>query len=263
MELRHLAAALLAAGFSMAHADVTVSTTTTGKAIINVSGEGTAAIKGTRMRSDATLGGRASSLVIDIDGRRFIDIDDKKKSATITPLASISEELNKVNAGSMSATLHKTSQTKQVAGYSCTVHDINVTLPFSPTGHAGDGMDLTMMLAGTVCLSTDTPGLKDYQAYYRAAADSGFIFGDPRNVKSPTGAAQAKAYAELTRKMSEAGMALESHVTISASGAGPMAGIMGKLAAGDITTTVTKIEIGDVAADRFDVPAGYKVKTAK
>ena len=89
-------------------------------------------------------------------------------------------------------------------------------------------MDLTMVLSGTVCLSTSAPGLADYQKFYKAAADSGFIFGDPRSAKSPTGAAQAKAYAELTRKMAEAGMALESHVSIDASGDNPMAGMFSK-----------------------------------
>ena len=74
-----------------------------------------------------------------------------------------------------------------------------------------------------MCLSTAAPGLADYQAFYKAAADSGFIFGDPRTAKSPTGAAQAKAYAALTRKMAEAGVALESRINISASGDNPMA----------------------------------------
>jgi hypothetical protein len=124
----------------------------------------------------------------------------------------------------------------------------------------GEGMDATMLMAGTVCLSGDAPGLADYQKFYRASAESGFIFGDPRAAKSPTGAAQAKAYAALTRKMAEAGMALESHVTITASGDNPMAGMMAKLAASDITTTVTQIAVGDLPADQFDVPAGYKVK---
>ena len=112
-------------------------------------------------------------------------------------------------------TLTKTSQTKQIAGFPCTVHDINLSLPFSPTGQSGQGMDLNMVLSGTVCLSTAAPGLADYQKFYKAAADSGFIFGDPRMAKSPTGAAQAKAYAELTRKMAEAGMALESRINIT------------------------------------------------
>jgi len=263
MTIRKLLPLLLVAA-GTAHADVTVVTTTAGKAsIIDVGGTSTNLIKGNRMRTDSLVGSRDNSLIIDIDGRRFVDIDDKKKSATVTPLDTLNEQLEKVGVGSIQATLKKTAQTKKIAGYDCTVHDISVTLPFSLTGHAGDGMDMNMLLSGQVCLSTNAPGLADYQRFYRASADSGFIFGDPRAAKSPTGAAQAKAYAELTRKMAEAGMALESHVTISASGGGPMAGMMGKLAASDITTTVTQITVGDLPAEKFDVPAGYKVKTQK
>ena len=256
-----LCIALLACA-AAAQADVNVSTTTAGKAsIINVGGAGSTLFKGNRMRVDSVLGGRTSSLIIDIDGKRFIDVDDKKKTATVTPLASIADELAKVGVGGIQYSLTKTSQTKKVAGYSCTVHDLRVTMPFSPTGKMGEGMDATMVLAGTACLSTDAPGLADYQKFYRASADSGFIFGDPRTVKSPTGAAQAKAYAELTRKMAAAGMALESHLTITAEGDNPMAAMMAKVAASNITTTVTQIAAGDQPAEKFDVPAGYKVKT--
>jgi hypothetical protein len=264
MTIRKLLPWALVAVGAAAHADVTVATTTAGKAsFINVGGTSNNMIKGNRMRTDSVLGGRNNTLLIDIDGRRFVDIDDKKKSATVTPLDSIREQLDKVGVGTIQATLKKTAQTKKVAGYDCTVHDVSVSLPFSVTGSPGDGMDMNMLLSGTVCLSTTAPGLADYQKFYRASADSGFIFGDPRAAKSPTGAAQAKAYAELTRKMAEAGMALESHVTISATGSSPMAGMMAKLAASDITTTVTQITVGDLPAEQFDVPAGYKVKTQK
>ncbi len=260
---RLLLAAIIATT-SAAHADVTVTSQTSGKAsIINVGGEGVTQIKGKRQRTDSAVGGRTVSLIIDIDNQRFVDIDDAKKSATITPLSNISEELQKLGVGAPEATLTRTSQTKQVAGYPCTVHDVRVSMPFSPTGHTGQGMDMNLVMSGTVCLSTAVPGLADYQAFYKAAADSGFIFGDPRAAKSPTGAAQAKAYAELTKKMAAAGMALESHVTITASGDNPMAGMMAKLAASDITSTVTRIDTGDVPAERVDIPAGYKVKTQK
>jgi hypothetical protein len=247
-----------------AFADVTVITQTSGKAsFLNVGGEQSNQFKGKRHRSDATMGGRTYSLILDVDNMRFVDINDKKSSATVTPLASIADELSKVGMGAMNATLTKTAQSKQVAGYSCTVHDLKVEMPFSPTGQPGQGMDAIMVLAGTACLSTSAPGLADYQAFYKAAADSGFIFGNPATAKSPTGAAQAKAYAALIKKMNEGGMALESHVTITARGDNPMAEMMAKLAASDITTTVTKIETGDLPADRFEVPAGYKVKTQK
>ena len=259
-----LLSVLLAGGAASAQADVTVSTTTAGKAsVIDVSGSGVSQIKGTRQRTDQTVGGKSQALIIDIDGRRFVDLDVKGKKATVTPLASIADELSKVGVGTMDATLTKTAQTKQIAGYPCTVHDVKLSLPFSPTGQTGQGMDLVMQLTGTVCLSTAVPGLTDYQNFYKAAADSGFIFGDPRTAKSPTGAAQAKAYAALTRKMAEAGMALESQISIDAAGDSPMAGMFGKLAKSNINTTVTNIATGDLPADAFDIPADYKVKTQK
>jgi hypothetical protein len=258
---RILVSTTLLALSGAALADVTVTTQTVGKMIIDVSGDAVNTIKGKRQRSDSTFRGKTQTLIIDIEGRRFVDLDAKKKTANVTPLDSIAKELEKVGTGTLDAKLSKTAQTKTIAGYPCTVHDVSVSLPFSPTGHSGDGMDLTMMMSGTVCLATNVPGLADYQAFYRAAADSGFIFGDPRSAKSPTGAAQAKAYAALTRKMAEGGMALESNVNITAGGDGPMAAMMGKLAKGNITTTVTKIEAGELPAASFEIPADYKTKT--
>lgn len=259
-----LLATMFAVGAAGARADVTVNTTTTGKAsVVDVSGTGVNRIKGHRMRTDTVSGKHNDALIIDIDGRRFVNLDENKKTALVTPIESISDQLAKVGVGGLSATLNKTSQVKQIAGYSCTVHDISVTMPFSVTGNPNDGMNADMVLSGTVCLSSNAPGLADYQNFYRASADSGFIFGDPRGAKSPTGAATAKAYAELTRKMAEAGMALESHVKISAQGNNPMAQMMAKLAASDITTTVTSIAVGDISAETFDIPAGFKVKTQK
>jgi hypothetical protein len=256
--------AALAAAASSAQADVTVTTQTSGKAaFINVGGEAVHQIKGTRQRSDQSHNGKTQTMIMDIDGRRFVSLDAKKKSAQVTPLDSIADELQKVGVGTLDATLKKTSETKQIAGFPCTVHDINLSLPFSPTGQSGQGMDLNMVLSGTVCLSTAAPGLADYQAFYKAAADSGFIFGDPRMAKSPTGAAQAKAYAALTRKMAEAGVALESRINISASGDNPMASLMASAAKSDIITTVTKIEAGTLPAESFEIPADYKVKTQK
>jgi len=261
---RFVLSAALITGVAVSHADVTVTTLTEGKAsFINVGGESVVQIKGQRQRTDQMLGKRAVTLIIDVDGRRFIDLDAKKKAAVVTPLAVIGDELAKVGVGTLEATLTKTAQTKQIAGFPCAVHDVRIALPFSPTGEANQGMDLNMVLSGTVCLSTAVPGLADYQAFYRAAADSGFVFGDPRSAKSPTGAAQAKAYAALTRKMTEAGMILESNLTISATGDGPLAGMMAKLAASDLRTTVTNVTTGELPAEAFEIPADYKVKTQK
>jgi hypothetical protein len=243
-----------------AHGDVTINVTTAGKAsFLNVGGAGVTQIMGNRMRTEQGVGGKAQTLIIDIDGRRFVNLDDKKKSAVVTPLDSISDELQKIGLTDIQATLTKTAETKNVAGFSCSVHDVNAKFPFSLSGQPNQGM----LMAGKVCLSSDAPGLADYQRFYRAAADSGFIFGDPRVAKSPQGAAQSRAYAALMKKMADAGMALDSHITITATGDGPMAAMMAGLAKSDITTTVTQVSEGPLQASLFDIPADYKVKTQK
>ena len=105
MNRKILLAALLAAG-APAFADVTVTTQTSGKAsFINVGGEGVNLFKGKRQRTDSTVGSKTVSLIIDIDNMRFVDLNDAKKTATVTPLASIADELEKVGVGAMQATL--------------------------------------------------------------------------------------------------------------------------------------------------------------
>jgi hypothetical protein len=257
-----LAASFIALSIN-ATADVTITMQNQGKAsFINMAGESSTQIKGNKQRTEQVIGGKPTVAILDVDGRRFIDLNKKKKSALVTPLDSISKQLEKAGVGVFKLTLTKTKEIKTIASYPCTVHNLNLTVPFSPTG-TGSGLELTMVMTGTLCLSTAVPGLADYQTFYRAAADSGFIFGDPRAAKSPSGAAQAKAYAAMTKKMAEAGMALDSQIKISATGEGPLAPMMAKLVASDIHTTVTKIEVSSLNADAFEIPEGYKVKTQK
>ena len=47
---------------------------------------------------------------------------------------------------------------------------------------------------------------------------------------------------------------------MSIEGDGPMAGMMNKMGKMTITTVVDSVQAGDLAADLFEVPAGYKVK---
>ena len=58
----------------------------------------------------------------------------------------------------------------------------------------------------------------------------------------------------------DAGMALEQVMTMSASGEGPRAAIMNRMGKLTITTVVDSIQAGDLAADLFEIPAGFKVK---
>jgi hypothetical protein len=249
---------------AMSQADVTLNLQNSGKALfVDLGGESVMQIKGKRQRTDQKIGNKMLATIIDVDGARFVTLDETKKMARVAPFGSINDELAAVGGGAMQVSVTQTAQTKQIAGFACTVHDVRIALPFSATGHKGDAPDVTMVISGDVCLSRDAPGLADYQAFYRAASDAGFIFGDPRQAKTATGAAQSKAYAQLLRKMAEGGIALESHLKISATGEGPLASMMAKLAASDVNTVVTRVTSGELPGEPFDIPAGYKVKEDK
>jgi hypothetical protein len=186
----------------------------------------------------------------------MITIDVKKREATIMPTAKLQETLNKTTTGQVKASVTPTAETKTIAGFSCTVHQVSVEVPFSM---GGPEMQMSLVMNGPACLAKDAPGYADYQRLYTAVADKGFILGDPRAAQGP-GAAMAKGMANFQKTMAAAGVPLDQNMHAELKGDGPMAGIMGKMFKIDTGHVVTKIETGDVDAALFDVPAGYKVK---
>ena len=221
---RMLICAAFAAATAAAHADVTVTTVTAGKAsFINVGGEATPDQGHAPAHATRRSVGKAQSLIIDIDGRRFVDLDAKKKvrDGDAARLRSPTS-CRKSASAPLQATLTKTAQTKQIAGYP--VHRARhqtCRCRSAPPARPARAWTSPWCCRARCASAPPRRASPTTRAFYKAAADSGFIFGDPRAAKSPTGAAQAKAYAALTRKMAEAGMALESHVTIDAVGRQP------------------------------------------
>jgi hypothetical protein len=240
-----------------AAADVTMTATSSGKAMmVDLSGTSVTRIKGNKMRIDSQKDGKETSVIIDIDGQRMIALDSGKKEAEVTSLAKLQETLSKVTVGQAKASLSPTGESKTVAGIACKVHNLTVEVPFDMSGK-GD-MPATLVMSGPACLAKDAPGYADYLRLYSTAAEKGFVFGNPRQIQGP-GAATARGMAEVQKKMAEAGISLDQLVNVKMTGEGPMA-MMGRMFNMNVGHTVTKIETGDLAADVFEVPAGYKVK---
>lgn len=256
---------MLSATVAPVWADVTLTQTTTAKI---ASGETISRIKGHKMRTDQTLkNGTQTSTIMDLDSGKMIILDHKKHEATVMDLSAIGENLKKVSDGDVKATLTPTAEKKEVAGYSCTIYTSTISLPMK-MGDGGkegapsplDGMTLSM--SGPVCLSTSAPGAADFKAFYLAAADKGFFFGDPRQAKASPG--QAKGMLTMYKQFAEAGVALSMDTAIKIDGAGGMMqAMMSKIAGDTIHIEVTKIETGSIGDDQFTPPADYKVKTDK
>ena len=236
-----------------AAADVTIRQKTSGKSPVGgMSGETVQYLKGTRMRTDQTVGGAATSVIVDAAAQRMISLDHKRRQAEVHDMRAIAGEIAKVASEGLEARVTPTAKAREIAGHACTVHDMSVRVPMQMGGDT-----LMVVMSGPVCLAKGVPGEADYAAFYRAAAEKGLFFGDPRTAKAQPG--QARGMSELYREMASRGVPLSLEMQIGFEGSGPMAAMMSKMSGSTIVTEVTSIEAGALADSLFEVPEGYTV----
>ena len=242
-----------------AFADVTIKSSMTGKGL-GMGGTTTATtyIKGNKMRSDTVTGDTVRSVIFDIDTQKMISFDSKKKEALVYDMQRMADEVSKsVDTTGMKATVKPNGQTKQISGRAAAGYDAEITVPATMGGP--NGMKMTVILTGPMWIVKGAPGTAEYMNFYKTAVEKGWFFTDPRAAKGQPG--QAKAMAEMYRQLAATGgIPYEQEMNIKMSGEGPMAGMMAKMGNITMTTTVTSVEAGPVAADLFAPPAGYKLK---
>ena len=240
-----------------AAADVTLRQKHSGKGMgATMAGDGVQYIKGTKMRTDQTMAGKRITVIIDAATQRMITIDHEKKEATVTDMTTIARDLAKFEASDVKATITPTATKRQIAGASCTVHNMDVRVP-AKIGDSGD--ELLVVMTGPVCLVKGGPGAADYAAFYKAAAEKGLFFTDPRAAKAQPG--QAKGMTELYRQMASNGVAYSTDLTFKFEGKGMMAQMMNKMGGMTMSSEVTEVSGAAIDDSVFAVPAGYKTKT--
>ena len=260
---RFILSMFLAIGMSLScYADVTIRQTTDGKGL-GISGKATGAtyIKGNKMRSDMVSGNKTQTTIFDLDAQKMYIFDSKKKEAEVWDMAQFSEELAKsVDMSNMKASLKPNGRTKPIGAYTADGYDMEISMPAAMAGRKD--MDMTVTLSGPVWIVKDAPGAADYNGFYKAAAEKGWIFSNPAAAKGQPG--QAKAMAEMYRQLSDiGGIAYEIDMQIKMSGDGPMGGFLAKLGNISMTTVVDSVETGELADDLFAPPEGYKLKQKK
>lgn len=237
----------------------------------NVSGKGmgmasnmltTTYIKGLKMRNDTVSGDTTRSMIFDVEAQKLYMFDSKKKEADVWDMAEFGRQSGTlVDTSAMTATVKPNGQTKQVAGKTATGYDMNISMP-TRMGDEKNGMKMTVNLTGPVWIVTGAPGTEDYLRFYKAAAEKGWIFSDPRAAKGAPG--QTRAIAEMYRQLAATGgVPYETEMNVKMSGDGPMAGLMAKMGGISSTSTVQSADTAALADDLFEPPAGYKLNVKK
>ena len=242
--------------------DVTIRQTTTGKGL-GIAGEGKATtyIKGMKMRSEAEARGNVAITIFDVENQKMYVVDSKRKSVDVWDMQAFSAELAKsVQTGEMHASVKPNGAKKEVSGKSAAGYDLEISMPATVGGP--NGMTMTVNLRGPMWVVKGAPGTKDYQAFYKGAAEKGWIFSDPRAAKGSPG--QAKAMAEMYRLLAATGgLPYETDMTISVSGEGPMAAMMARMSGMTMTSVVESVDTTALDDALFAPPAGYKLNPKK
>jgi hypothetical protein len=219
-------------------------------------------IKGLKMRSDTVSGDTTRTTIFDVENQKMYIFDSKKKEVDVWDMADFANQIGSaVDTSGMTASLKPNGQTKQIAGKTATGYDMSIVMP-THMGDAKSGMSMTVTLSGPTWIVKGAPGTADFQKFYKAAAEKGFVFTDPRAAKGQPGS--AKATTQMYHEMAAAGgVPYETEMNIKMSGEGPMAGMMARIGNISTTSSIQSIEIAPLAEDLFAPPAGYKLSPKK
>lgn len=238
-----------------AAADVTLRQVTSGMGP-GMTATGTTYIKGLRMRTDTVLGGTTRTVVFDLVGQRQISYDSTRQDAEVFDLSGLPPADVVTDRTRTRASITPTGQTRVIDGRRADAYTLSATI----AGQPGPMPDLrvTVSIAGTAWVVRDAPGAAEWAAFYRAVAERGWAFGDPRALRGNP--AQARSMAELYRQMAETGgIAYETTLSVSMQAEGPMAREYPPPPPGQSTTRVDAVSTATLDDALFDVPPGYRV----
>src|SRR4029077_14472748 len=135
----------------------------------------------------------------------------------------------------MHANLKPNGQTKPVGGQNADGYDIDIMVPANVAG-----TPMTIAMTGISWIAKDAPGSAEYSAFYKGAAEKGWIFTDPRAAQAQPG--QAKAMAEMYTQLAQiGGIPMESQVDIRATGEGMVAAAMARMGGVSTATTIDSV----------------------
>lgn len=255
---RMLVTAVLAlASSAAAQADVTLRATVTGEsAVLSGKTASVTYIKGLRMRAEAASEKFSTVSIYDVDAQKMFILDAKKKEATVWDMGAFAQEMGKaVDTGNVQAGMTANGQKKAVNGQNADGYDIHIVVPTTI-----GGSPVVMDLDGVSWIAKGVPGSAEYSAFYKGAAERGWIFSDPRVAKASPG--QAKAMAQMYTEFAKlGGLPVLVDMSMTASGDGPVAAMMSKMGAIKTVTVIDSVEEGTLDDALFQVPPDYTLKT--
>lgn len=241
--------ALLVCAVPRASADLGMTMTMTMNAGgMAITSEMQTRIKTSKMRADVKMMGQDMSVLFDQGAKQVLMINHATKEISLADPGAIAAN-NPVAFGEAAVSMKPTGETRELLGRTCQGYAIEMTVPMTVAADT-----ITMRMSGTIWIADKGPGVEEYRALSKAAAESGF--STSFMAQGPT----MKGMVEVQKTMAEAGIPMAQEFRMSLEGTGQAAAMMSQMGNMVMTLTVTSLSTDPIADDVFVQPAGYTKK---
>ena len=205
-------------------------------------------VKGLKMRSDIKVMQQDMSIFFDAAAKQVLTVNHATKEITSTDPSALAGNFP-VTFGEAAVSMKPNGQTKELLGRICQGYAVEMTVPMSFGEES-----ITMRMSGTLWIADKGPGVDEYRAVSKAAADSGF------STSFMAQGPQAKAMVEMQKAMADAGIPLAQEFQMTLEGTGQAAAAMAQVGNMTMATTVTALSTDTIADAVFSLPDGYTKK---
>ena len=205
-------------------------------------------IKASKMRADVKMLGQEMSVLFDQGAKQVLMINHATKEISVADPGALAAN-NPVAFGEAAVSMKPTGETKELLGRACRGYAVEMTVPMTVNTDT-----ITMRMSGTIWIADRGPGVEEYRALSKAAAESGF--STSFMAQGPT----MKGMVEMQKTMAEAGIPMAQEFRMSLEGTGQAAAMMSQMGNMVMTMTVTSLSTDALPDDLFVPPAGYTKK---
>jgi hypothetical protein len=261
---------ILALCTSAIRADLTVTSTVSiegaapGMAGAGMTPQMTMRIKGLKARSDVEVNGQTQTSITDLTTKQITVLQHAQKTAQVYGPGAVPIPVKPGAAPKVDASSRATGRSRTINGVQCDEYAVKMSMNMADFA-ASPGMgaqtadmmkDVLMVISGSVWVAKAGPGVADFTAFQKAAAESNMAAAFGGVVPGM----QSGGFDRVLKAISAMpGLPHLTELQMNVEGTGQMVEAMRKMGTMKVKNTVTAVSAETIPDDQFQVPADYKV----
>lgn len=219
-------------------------------------------IKGLKARSDVDVNGQTQTSITDLASKQIIVLQHAQKTAQVYSAQALATGLKPGAAAKLDASTKPTGRSRVIGGVSCDEYALKMSMSMAdfaggssmPPQAAEMMKDVRMLISGSVWVAATGPGVPDFAAFQKAAAEANMAAAFGGVVPGMHAGGVDKVMKTLA---SMPGLPYLTELQMVVEGTGPMVDAMKQMGGMKIKNAVTEVSTAVIPDDQFGVPAGY------